>query len=159
MKGFMLLNIKLPNRFWAEVMNTVNYFKNWLSTHARTVTLKEVWTEQQLSLKHVQIFDSLLYIHISAERWVKLDLNQTWKEIFIRYINTSKQIKVWSTKINSILLISAYTIDEISREVNLIETPLPISTHMRLQDRQTSDISHKCDHSHKLVVDININNI
>ena len=68
MKDFMLLDTKLPNRFWAEVINTANYLRNRLSTYARTVTLEEAWTEQQLSLKHIQIFGSLLYIHIPAER-------------------------------------------------------------------------------------------
>ena len=32
-------------------------------------------------------------------------------------------------------------------------------THMRLQDRQMPDASYKCSHPHKLVVDINMNNI
>ena len=41
MKDFMLLNIKLPNRFWAEAINTVNYLRNQLSIYTRTVTLKK----------------------------------------------------------------------------------------------------------------------
>ena len=41
MKDFMLLNTKLPNRFWAEAMNTMNYLRNQLPTYTRTVTLKE----------------------------------------------------------------------------------------------------------------------
>ena len=53
MKDFMLLDAKLPNRFWAEVMNTMNYLRNWLPTYARTVTPEEAWTGQQLSLKYI----------------------------------------------------------------------------------------------------------
>ena len=159
MKDSMLLDAKLPNRFWAEAMDTANYLRNRLPTHARTVTPEEAWTEQQPSLKHIQIFDSLLYVHIPAERRVKSDLNWTWKGIFVRYTNTSKQIKVWSTKTNSIHLISTYTIDETSRGVNLIETPLLMPTCTRLQDRKVPDAPHKCGHLHKLVVNTNINNI
>lgn len=32
-------------------------------------------------------------------------------------------------------------------------------TYMRLHDRQVSNAPHKCSHSHKLVVDTNIDNI
>ena len=62
-------------------------------------------------------------------------------------------------KTNSIHLISAYTIDETSRGVNLIETPLPMPTHTRLQDRKAPDAPCKCGRPHKLVVDTNIDNI
>ena len=64
-----------------------------------------------------------------------------------------------NTKTNSIHLISIYTIDETSREVNLIETPLSISIYIKLQDRKAPDISYKYSCSHKLVIDINIDNI
>jgi len=94
MKNIILLNANLFNCFWAEIINTVNYFKNQLFIYERTVTSEKVWTEIRLNLSHIWIFESVLYVHISKEKCVKLNLNQTWKDIFVEYITNSKQIKV-----------------------------------------------------------------
>jgi hypothetical protein len=69
MKNIMLLNVKLFNRFWIKIMNTVNYLRNRLSTYVRNHYSEKVWTELIFSLSHVRIFEFLLYVHISKKKW------------------------------------------------------------------------------------------
>ena len=156
MKNIMLLNADLFNCFWIEIMNIVNYFRNWLSIHERTVTSEKVLTEIRLNFSYIWIFESVLYIHILKKKCVKSDLKWTWKDIFVEYMTTSKQIKVWSVKTNLIYIVLTYIIDEYSRNVNLLKNKnvsLSLSIYTKLWDWIASDVLHKCSWSQKLVID------
>jgi len=79
-----------------------------------------------------------------------------WKNIFVEYTATSKQIKVWSVKTNLIHIVSTYIIDEHSKDVNLLENKdisLLLLIHMKLWDQIALNISHKHSWSQKLVID------
>jgi len=89
-KNFMLLNADLFNCFWTEIINTVNYFRNWLFIHKKAVISEKVWTEIKSDLSHIRIFESVLYVHISKEKCVKSNLNWTWKDIFVENITINK---------------------------------------------------------------------
>jgi hypothetical protein len=41
MKNVMLLNVKLFNRFWVEIMNTVNYFRNNYQFMSESLSLRK----------------------------------------------------------------------------------------------------------------------
>jgi len=127
-----------------------------LSTHKRTVTSEKVWTEIRLNFSHIWIFKSVSYIHISKEKCMKSNLNQTWKDIFVEYMIISKQIKVWSVKTNLIHIMSAYTIDEHSKDADLLKNKdilLLLLICTKLWDWIAFDVLHKCDQSQKLVID------
>ena len=129
-----------------------------MSTYERTVISEKVWTEIKLNLSHIRIFEFVLYVHILKEKCIKLNLNWTWKNIFVEYTAISKQIKVWSVKTSSIHIMSAYIIDEHSEDADLLENKdilLSLLTHMKLQDWIALNVSHKCDWSQKLVIDNN----
>ena len=79
---------------------------------------------------------------------MKSDLNQTWKDIFVEYITTNKQIKVWSIETSLIHIVSTYIIDEHSKDANLLKNEnisLSLFIHTKLWDQIASDASHKCD--------------
>ena len=87
---------------------------------------------------------------------MKSNLNQTWKDIFVEYITTNKQIKVWSVKTSLIHIMSTYTINEHSRDADLLENKnilLSLLIHIKLQDWIASDVPHKHDWPQKSVID------
>jgi len=68
----------------------------------------------------------------------------------------SKQIKVWSVKTNLIHIMSAYTIDEYNRNVNLLKNKnisLSLFIYTKLWNQIAFDVSHKHNWSQKLVID------
>ena len=147
MKNFMLLNAKLFNWFWTKIINTVNYLRNWLLIYNRTIIFKKVWTEQRSSLSYIRIFEFLLYIYISKKKQIKLDLNWMWKDILIKYMTINKQIKVWSVRTNLIHIVLIYTIDECSRDADLLENEyilLSLLTYTKLYDWMTLNTLCKC---------------
>ena len=99
-KNSMLINGALPNGFWAEAMETVNYLWNKLATKTKShdeVILKEAWTNQRQDLQHVRIFGSLALCNIPEEKRSKLDCQRVWQGIFIRYSpDTTKQVIIAS---------------------------------------------------------------
>ena len=142
MKDAMLLDSKLPNQFWAEAMDTANYIRNRLPTHARAKTPEEGWTGITPDVSHIRIFGSVSYVHIPKEKRIKSDLNRTWKGILIGYTETNKHVKVWSVKTNSVHIVSAYTIDETCRGSDLLQSlPAPIRT--KISNRIAPDAPRK----------------
>ena len=77
MKDSLLLNADLSNVFWAEVMLTVNKLKNLLPALKRDKVLNHTFTDVQLSVAHLHIFDSVAHIHISKEKRIKSDIKHT----------------------------------------------------------------------------------
>jgi len=63
---------------------------------------------------------------------------------------------VWNIKTNLIHIVLTYTIDECSRDANLLENKyilLSLLTHTKLQDQTALNILHKYSQSQKLVTD------
>ena len=77
MKDSLLLNINLPNVFWAEVMLTANKLKNLLPALKRDKVLNYTFTSVQLSVTHLCIFDSVAHVHILKEKRIKSDIKCT----------------------------------------------------------------------------------
>ena len=77
MKDSLLLNTDLPNVFWAEVMLTANKLKNLLPASKRDKVLNHTFTDVQLSVTHLHIFDSVVYVHISKEKRIKSNIKHT----------------------------------------------------------------------------------
>lgn len=85
MKDLLLINSGLPVNFSAKVMDTTNYLCNQLPIRrCRSVfILKEAWTSMSQNLEHLQIFESSVSTFIPNEKYTKLDVQKTWKGIFI----------------------------------------------------------------------------
>ena len=77
MKDSLLLNVNLPNVFWAEAMLTANELKNLLPALKRDKVSNHIFTGVQPSVAHLHIFDSVAYVHISKEKRIKSDIKCT----------------------------------------------------------------------------------
>lgn len=62
----MLIDAKLPNKYWREAVNTANYLQNRLITRATNKTPYEVWNKRKpdLTISHIQVFGAKVYAHI-----------------------------------------------------------------------------------------------
>ena len=77
MKDSLLLNTDLSNVFWAEVMLITNELKNLLSASKRDKVLNYTFTNVQLSVTHLYIFNSVAHIHILKKKRIKSDIKCT----------------------------------------------------------------------------------
>ena len=58
-------------------MLAANELKNLLSTLKRDKVLNHTFTDIQLNVAHIQIFESVAYVHISKKKWIKSDIKYT----------------------------------------------------------------------------------
>ena len=77
MKNSLLLNADLPNVFWAEAMLTINKLKTLLPALKRNKVLNHIFTDIQLSVAHLYIFNSVAHIYIPKEKRIKSDIKHT----------------------------------------------------------------------------------
>lgn len=95
-KDLMLINSCLPVNFWAEAIDAVNYFHNYLSTKrdGYIIIPEEVGMNARQNLEHVRIFGSKLSTFIPMQKRSKSDIQKIWRGIFIGYTETSKHLRV-----------------------------------------------------------------
>ncbi|UYV81706.1 hypothetical protein LAZ67_20002059 [Cordylochernes scorpioides] len=69
-----LHSANLPQRFWAEAVNTAAYIKNkCYNTALKDKVPDGIWLEKNPSVRHLKAFGCLAYSHIPRERRRKLD--------------------------------------------------------------------------------------
>lgn len=99
-KDLMLIDIGLPNNFWAEAMETANCFQNRLSTKSKNydeMIPEETWNGRRQDFSHVRIFGSLALPNIPSEKRSKSDYQKVWEGILIGYSpDTIKHFRVWA---------------------------------------------------------------
>ena len=92
----MLFEKKLPKLLWAEVVSTSIYLLNRLLTKSvQRKTPIEAWSGVKPSVKHLKVFGSLCYLHVSSIKRGKLD-ERAEKGVFVRYAVESKGYKIYS---------------------------------------------------------------
>ena len=60
----MLLNSKLPKKFWGEAISTAVYLKNRTPVKALNKTPFEVWHGKKPKVNHLRVFGSDAYAHV-----------------------------------------------------------------------------------------------
>ena len=75
-KDSLLIDSRLPLKFWAEAMDTANYLRNRLPTKSQMGEMipKEAWTEKKQDVSHVKIFGSVVSVLILKEKRHKSDI-------------------------------------------------------------------------------------
>jgi len=74
----MLKEKGMPNTFWAEAVYTIVYILNRCPIKAvKDKTPIEAWSGRKPLAKHLQVFGSICYIHVSDQRRYKLEDNNT----------------------------------------------------------------------------------
>lgn len=134
MKDSLLINSGLFLEFWAEVIDTANYFRNRLPTRSQKSKLipEKAQTKKKQNISHVKVFGSTVSILILHEKRYKSDINNNWKRIFIGYSqDTLKHVRVWAPKTQQILLVSNLYVDKLEQGARLlINHPLDLTHHI-----------------------------
>lgn len=65
----MLSDSKLPKKFWAKVLATDTYIRNWSSTNA----LKSMTSCAKPNVSFFKVFGCATYSHVHSDEWQKLD--------------------------------------------------------------------------------------
>jgi transposase InsO family protein len=85
----MLIDSKLPTKYWGEAVNTANYLQNILPTRTETATPYERWEGVQPSVNHLKQFGCRAYSVIPTEKRRKLDAKAI-KLTFVGYAEGTK---------------------------------------------------------------------
>ena len=88
----MLLDSKLPKRYWGEAISTAVYLKNWSPVKALKKTPFEMWHGKKPKLNHLRVFGSGAYAHVPLR--AKLD-SKTRKCIMVGYGNVTKGYRLY----------------------------------------------------------------
>ncbi len=85
MMSAMLLDAKLPHRFWAEAVSTAAYVRNRSLTSAVVgTTPHQAWFGKKPRVDHLRVFGCTVYVHIPKDERGKLD-SKTRKSILLGY--------------------------------------------------------------------------
>ena len=64
----MLINSKLPHKFWAEALSTATYLRNQSPTKVIAgMTPHEAWAKEKPQVGHLRVFGCDAYTHIPKE--------------------------------------------------------------------------------------------
>jgi DNA-binding winged helix-turn-helix (wHTH) protein len=89
----MLKSKNLPKEFKTEAVDCAVYLLNRCKTISlKNTTPQEAWSGVKLTVSHLKIFSSVIYVHISDQMRVKLD-DKSSKLIFIGYDERFKVYK------------------------------------------------------------------
>jgi hypothetical protein len=128
----MLKGKGLPNKFWAEAVNTATYILNRSPTKAvRNQTPFEVWHKRKPNVSHLKVFGSIAYALIPSQSRDKFD-EKGEKLIFIGYSDESKGFRLFNPKKDQLLLSRDVIFDEttawkwedsVNPETTILELP------------------------------------
>ena len=89
MARVMLLKKSIPQKFWAEAVNTLCHIGNRIYFRARTKkTSYEIWKEKKPKVKYFRVFGSKCYILNDRENPEKFDAKSD-ERIFLGYSTKS----------------------------------------------------------------------
>ena len=98
MARVMLHSKNIPQRFWAEAVNTAVYVINRVYLRPGTKTTPyEIWTGVKPNIKYFRTFGSKCYILRDREHLTKFD-SRSDEGIFLGYSLTSKAYRVFHLK-------------------------------------------------------------
>ena len=91
----MLIDSKLPHRFWAEALATAAYLRNRCPTKAVDgMTPYEAWTSVKPTVKHFRVFGCDAFVHIPRDERHKLD-SKSKKCILLGYGEETKGYRLY----------------------------------------------------------------
>lgn len=91
----MLLDAKLPNKFWAEAISTAVYLRNRCPTKAvKGMTPYESWHGEKPKVEHLRVFGCDAYAHIPKDERGKFD-PKARKCILLGYGQETKGFKLY----------------------------------------------------------------
>jgi hypothetical protein len=111
----MLMDCKLTDIFWTQVVHTVVHIQNKVMLINNTdKTLYKLWKGRPANVDHFRVFGSKCYIKREDGRMGKFD-SRVDKGILVGYSSTRKSYKCYNLRLNKIVESINVTIDETGR--------------------------------------------
>ena len=125
----ILIDNRLPNRFWAEAMETANYLQNKLpirsKNHNETIS-KKAWIDRQQDFYHICIFGNLVFCNIQKEKRIKSNHWKVQERILIRYsLDRLKNLYIREPQTKQVVIASKSYIDK-SEQITKLLTKWPL---------------------------------
>ncbi|UYV79479.1 hypothetical protein LAZ67_17002785, partial [Cordylochernes scorpioides] len=107
-----LHSANLPQRFWAEAVNTAAYIKNKCYNSALKDKVPDgLWLERNPSVRHLKAFGCLAYSHIPRERRRKLD-HRACRCILVGYSTQTRGYRLWCPELQKVIETKHVRFDE-----------------------------------------------
>jgi len=110
----LLIEAKLPNKYWGEAINTANYLQNRIITKATGTTPLKRWCNETPNLEDMIVFGSKVYVHVPKELRKKWD-NKAKELRFMCIADDAKGFRLLDPNTDKI---------SISRDVKFLEVLL-----------------------------------
>ena len=113
----MLIDAKLPHKFWVEALFTAVYLRNRSSTKAvKSMTPFEAWTTKKPKVGHLHVFGCDAYAHIPKDERHKLD-SKARKCIFLGHGEETKAYRLYDPKREKIIYSRHVQFNEEKKEI------------------------------------------
>lgn len=99
----MLQAKQLPNRLWAEAVNTAVYVLNRTGTSSLpNQTPYQVWLQKNPDVRSFHAFGSVVFVHVPKEKRQKWDAKSV-QGVFVGYGSNTKAFRVWYKQTDKIV--------------------------------------------------------
>ena len=103
MSRSMLLDSKLPKKYWEESVSTAVYIRNRCPTKAvEGKTPYEAWFGQKPRADHLRVFGSDAYVHVPKDKRKKLD-SKARKCVLLEYGDTTKGYRLYDLEMDRVI--------------------------------------------------------
>jgi hypothetical protein len=111
----MIMDSKLTDIFWTQVVHTVVHIQNRVMVRNNTnKTTYELWKGRPANVKHFRIFGSKCYIKREYRRMGMFD-SRVDEGILVGYSSTRKEYKCYNLRLNKVVESINVTIDDTGR--------------------------------------------
>jgi hypothetical protein len=102
----MLLDAKLPIRFWGEAVTTASYLRNRTPISPEGKTPEEAYSGRKPSIGHLKAYGCIAYAYVPKEQRQKLRTT-TIRTCLIGYMPTTRQYRLYEPISNRIIVATA----------------------------------------------------
>ena len=121
MARVMLLNKKIPQKFWGEAMNTSCHIGNRIYYRVGTKkTAYEIWNGKKPKVKYFRVFGSKCYILNDRENLGKFDAKSD-EGIFLGYSTSNRAYRVYNKRTKTVMESINVRIDDAITKVEMVD--------------------------------------
>ena len=122
----MLIDSKLPHKFWAEALSTATYLRNRSPTKViEGITPHEAWTKVKPRVEHLRVFGCDAYAHIPKDERQKLD-SKMRKCIFLGYGKETKGYQLYDPNEGKVIFSRDVKFNEGEKEEGTVTNNAPV---------------------------------
>ena len=146
----MLIDSKLPHRFWAEALATAAYLRNRCPTKAVDgMTPHEAWTSVKPTVKHFRVFGCDAFVHIPRDERHKLD-SKSKKCILLGYGEETKGYRLYDPEKRKVFYSRDVKFNESEKQKEEQDSNDPgVTYRMELDFSENTEVP--CDETETLV--------